>query len=416
MNLLDLLRIGISRYPDGNTVHYTGLDAFDYYYGFVTYWSDMLFSWYRDYSWQVRVAFMIIVVCILIMCYLAYRFWRNILASRRFERELARANEKLRQPFYEFMISSTTPTVEEVEKACDMTVEEMRDFSPKVLSTMICSIRLELSELTTVPNINLLCELTGVTRYYEENLVNKHNVLVTLQDLIILTLQVSEGLLAIYINHYHPNIRHMARMCFMICTEAEPYRYLEEDLQEEQALWRPMMLHRLFGWLRDTERKMPPFLVLASIMKNEDSAAFLIEEVAYWGSEAEKSKIQDFFLSPMFKSRRAALRAVALLCDDTQEEAIVKAYQHQPEELRRESLKAVHAIGSGRYVDFFVNAYQTTSSVETKTCALTCLYSYSAEGRRAFEFLRNEVINEPNGATLLNQIDSMAILQQMRNF
>ncbi len=111
-----------------------------------------------------------------------------------------------------------------------------------------------------------------------------------------------------------------------------------------------------------------------------------------------------------------ALRAVALLCDDTQEEAIVKAYQHQPEELRRESLKAVHAIGSGRYVDFFVNAYQTTSSVETKTCALTCLYSYSAEGRRAFEFLRNEVINEPNGATLLNQIDSMAILQQMRNF
>lgn len=416
MNILYFLRLDISRYPDGNTVHYTGIDAFDYYYGFVTYWSDMLFSWFKDYSWQVQVAFLIIVVCLLIMCFLAYRFWKSIIASRQFERELTKANEKLRTPFYNFMISSTAPSIEEVEQACDMPVEDIRKFSPKVLATMICSIRLELSEVTTIPNINMLCGMCGVTQYYEENLVNKKNVLVTLQDLIILTLQVSEGLLAIYINHYHRNIRHMARMCFMICTEAEPYRYLEEDLQEKQALWRTTMLHRLFGWLRDTERKMPPFLVLASIMKNEDSAAFLIEEVAYWGTDSEKAKIQDFFLSPMFKSRRAALRAVALLGDDTQEEAIVKAYMQQPEELRRESLKAVHSIGSGRYVDFFVEAYQNTSSIETKECALSCLYSYSPEGRRAFEFLRNEVINEPMGATLLNQIDSMAVLQQMRNF
>lgn len=414
--LYGLGQIDISRYPDGNTVHFTGVDAFEYYYGFISFWGESVVAWFRDYSWQVQVSFSVILICIIIMIFLACRFSHNIRKTRAFERELAKATEKYRNVFYEVLIRPDEPTIEEFEAMCGVSVDKLEEFSPLIYSTIISTIRLELSEISSLPNINYLCRLTGVTQYYEQNLINKHEVLSTLQNIVNMSLRVSEGLLAIYINHHITNIRHMARMAFIICTETEPYRYLEEDLQEPQALWRPMMLHRLFGWLRDTERQMPQFLVLASVMKDDTTAAFLIEEIAYWGSEKEKATIHQFFLSPMFKCRQSALRAVALLSDETQEDAIIASYEHQPDELRRECLMAISAINSGRHTQFFVDAYYNTSSKLVRECALTCLYTYGSEGRRRFEMMRTEISNDPLGIKLLDQIDSMAILNQMRNF
>lgn len=410
-----MIFLNISRYPDGSTVDYTGVDAFDYYYGFVAYLGEAIVSMYRDYSWQVRVSFGVILLCIVTMAIVALKFYRNIRKTRSFNRKLQKAIKKFRDPFYQVLIRPDEPTIEEMEQLCGCKVDEIRDISPKIHASIISTLRLELSEITSLPNINFLCNLTGVTTYYEQKLINKLDVLSTLQNIVNMSLRVSEGLLAIYINHHNTNIRHMARMAFIICTETEPYRYLEEDLQEPQALWRPMMLHRLFGWLKDTERKMPQFLVLASIMHDEATAAFLIEEIAYWGSDREKATINEFFLSPMLKCRRSALRAVALLSDENQEAAIIESYEHQPDDLRCECLRAVCSINSGRHTKFFVDAFENSSSKQVRECALTCLYCYGQEGRRRFEMMRTEHTNDPLTLKLLDQIDSMAVLNQMRS-
>lgn len=409
-------QIDVTQFPDGNTVEFTGVDALDYYFGFLTYWGEAIVGWFRDYSWQVQVSFSVILICIVAMIVLAVKFVRVIRKTRAFDKELAEATEKYRGAFYEVLIRPEPPTISEFEDLCGETVDKMRETSPVIFSTMISTLRLELSEISSLPNINFLCDLTGVTPYYEQNLIDQRDVLSTLQNIVNMSLRVSEGLLAVYINHHVTNIRQIARMAFIICTETEPYRYLEEDLQEPQALWRPMMLHRLFGWLKDTERQMPQFLVLASVINDETTAAFLIEEIAYWGSEKEKATIHQFFLSPKFKCRRSALRVVALLSDENQEDAIIESYEHQPDDLRRECLMAISSIKSGRHTQFFVDAFHNSSSKLVRECALTCLYSYGAEGRRRFELMRNELVGDPLGLTLLDQIDSMAILAQMRNF
>ncbi|MBQ0023698.1 MAG: hypothetical protein KBT29_10735 [Prevotellaceae bacterium] len=406
----------VSRFPEGPTVNFDGISVFDYYYGYFVYWWNLAVAWFKDNSWQVQLSFALIFLCIVTMIILSVLFYRNIREVNRFEKNVQWVNDNLREHFYNILISIEQPTMEEVEKECNMTVEKMREIPPKVMATAISSLRMELSELTVLPNTQLLCDITGVTQYLETNLIAKRDVMETLQNLVNLHLRVSEGLLAIYINHYNSNLRQMARMSYMICTETEPYRYLEEDLQEKQALWRPMMLHRLFGWLRDTERQMPQFLVLANVMQDESTASFLIEEIAYWGSEEEKSQLKQFFVSKMFKCRESALKAVALLGDESQEQAIVESYTHQPEYLRRSCLRAIHAINSGRNTEFFVDAYYRTSSKETKECALTCLYSYGEDGRSRFEQMHVDMISDQQGLNLLNQIDSMALLQQMRMF
>lgn len=412
--IIDLVRNSITTYPDGDTVKYHGSDAFDYYWGVVSYFWESKLAVFTSFPWQVQTAFGLTVFCIVIMFIVASRFFKHKKQLQQFQDELDYVNENLREHFYAVLTSADDYSVPMIEEECQMTMEDMAKLTPEVLAMVITELRLELSELTFLPNLDVLCEATGVKSYYESNLTHRRDVLTTLQNLVTMTLRVSEGHLATYINHHNSNIRHMARMCYIICTKAEPYRYLEEDLQEKQALWRPMMLHRLFGWLRDTERQMPQFLVLASVMKDDDTAAFLIEEIAYWGNDSEKESISTFFLSPMFKCREAALKAVTFLHDERHEQSIIDSYPNQPEYLRRECLRAIQSIGSGKYLEFFVDSYYNTSSQETRECALTCLYSYGAEGRRRFETMRNDIASDEQGLTLLDQIDSLAVLQQLR--
>lgn len=411
-----IINCSTSSYPDGNDVKYLGTDAFDYYYGLVSFlWEKQLAS-FMHFPWQIQTAFALIVTCIIIMIIVAWRFFKKKKMLQQFDEELKEVNEELRSHFWDILISADIYTKQMVEEECKRTSDQFSEMSPEVLATVISELRLELSEVSFLPNLNILCEVTGVKLYYENNLTHRHDILSTLQNLVTMTLSISEGHLATYINHHNKNIRHLARMSYIVCTKAEPYRYLEEDLQEEQALWRPMMLHRLFGWLRDTDRQMPQFLVLASVMKDENTAAFLIEEIAYWGNEREKESINTFFLSPMFKCREAALKAVTFLHDDRHEQSIIDSYPKQPEYLRRECLRAIHSIGSGRHTEFFVDSYYGTSSKETRECALTCLYSYGSEGRRRFETMRADIASDEQGIKLLDQIDSLAVLQQLRTF
>lgn len=414
ISYLNILLLSTSSYPDGNSVKYIGTDAFDYYYGMVSFIWEKQLATFRHFPWQVQTAFTLTVLCIIVMLIVAWRFFRKKKQFQQFQEELAEVNEKYRVHFWNILTSADLFTRQMVEEECQLTSEDFAQMSPAVLSTVISELRLELSELTFLPNIDILCEVTGVKLYYENNLTHRHDVLSTLQNLVTMTLRISEGHLATYINHHNDNIRHLARMSYIVCTKAEPYRYLEEDLQEKQALWRPMMLHRLFGWLRDTDRQMPQFLVLAGVMKDDDTAAFLIEEIAYWGSDNEKESISTFILSPMFKCREAALKAITFLHDDRHEQDIIDSYPNQPEYLRRECLRAIYSIRSGRHAQFFVDSYNGTSSQETREVALTCLYSYTAESRRIFEFMRNDIAADTDGLTLLNQIDSLAILQQLR--
>ena len=109
-----------------------------------------------------------------------------------------------------------------------------------------------------------------------------------------LNIRINEGELAIYLNHHNSNIRLMARLANIICTENEPYKYLEEDLNQRMLPWRPMLTHRLFGWLQECGRPMPSFIVLAESLENEQASAFLIEEVAYWGNDTEKDELAKF--------------------------------------------------------------------------------------------------------------------------
>ena len=206
----------------------------------------------------------------------------------------------------------------------------------------------------------------------------------------------------------------MSRMCFILASTANPYHYLREELDTNLGLWHKMMLHRMFAWASANERQMPQFLVLAKELHNEASGAFLIQETAYWGSENEKASLHNIFLSPIFSHRKAALHAVAILRDASQEQAAIDSYDQQPEPIRQEVIKTVYAINSGKHTNFFVEAFRKSTSKRTREVALSSLYTYGSDGRRTFELLRDECIRNNTDRTLMDQIDSLSVLNQLR--
>ena len=394
---------------DGPLVEFYGWEVLGYYINNIQ-------NFLAEYSWQVRTAYGLIVGCIFVMMILFVLFILMIRKTTKYKKGYKQLEEKFREPLYQIMILPEPPTVQELEDLFGCKIEELKRYNSAMFAQLISSMRLELCEILYLPNMKYICEITGVADYFVRCLVGRRKVFEILQMVVNLNIRISEGELAIYLNHHNTNIRLMARLAYIICTENEPYKYLEEDLNQKMLPWRPMLTHRLFGWLQECGRPMPPFIVIAESLQNEQAAAFLIEEVAYWGTDSEKNELAKFFLAPHTITRLAAMRATAQLAREANESALVESYVHQPEPIKREVLKTVLAINSGKQVDFFENAYNSASSKETQEQAMSCLYMYGNEGRRRFEMIRSSYQIGDDNRTLLDQIDATNLLKQLQQF
>lgn len=396
-------------YPTGQGVEFYGFQAMGYYL-------KRFLLYYADYPWSIRLLYGLIMACILTMMVVFVLFMRKIRQNRKANKAYNAARKQLYNGFYSILISADKPDGTTLEQACGMSLHQILSYKPQILSRLISEICMDLSrELSNIPNADALCALTGVKAYYEKNLASGKNVLLTLENIADLHIPVNEGLLAVYLNNYDLPIRHMSRVCHIIASSAEPYRYFREELDDDLGVWYKMVLHRMFAWARANEYQMPQFLVLVGELHNETSGAFLIQETAYWGSESEKAALHELFLSPSLTYRKAALHAVAILRDASQEQAAIDSYEQQPEAIRQEVLRTVYAVNSGRHTDFFVWAFRHSTSKVTREVALTSLYTYGTDGRRTFELLRDECIKANTDRTLMDQIDSLSVLNQLRS-
>lgn len=389
------------------TIEYYGWDVVDF-------WYRQLADRYFEYSWQVRTAYVILLLNIITMVVLTVLFGRQVYRRRQEEKAYHECEERFRDAFRAVIESPVHWSVERIETECGCSVAEMRQYKGSTLSRLICNIRLRMADRVYLPNVQLLCELTSVRDTLEDHLKRGMGVEQTLQLIDTLSLRISEGRLAVYTNHRDHRIRRMARLCLSLCTDSDPFRYLQEDLEERVTPSQLMSLHRLFGYLHTTHHQMPSFLTIASRLKNDRSAAFMIEEVAYWGNDNERKSLSQFYLSDRIACRLAAMRAVAFLCDASQEDALIATYSQQPEEVQMEILHTVTVLATGHQTAFLEKAYIAAPSKRLAERALSCLYRYGQSGHESFEQLRMAPLDR-RSRSLLDQIESMGLLEEKRH-
>lgn len=435
MNLLNAILLS-ANYPDGDKgVTLDGISNVEYWLGGLVGWILRWIAKYSSFSWQVKFSVCMVAIGIIVVLYMLYSLFRDIRKRHMMRRIEIDTYNRFCQPFREVMECRETLKEEDIERICDMTKEKIIRFPHSkesiaipVLASVIMRVRLEMikkydrgessaeqdadTEIFYLPNISTLCGMTGVTALYEMNLEKRRDVVKTLQDLLTLTLPVTEGYLARYTGHGNKDIKYMARMCYVICTKAEPYKYMEEDLKGSQPLWYPMMLHRLLGWLKQTGHPMPKFALMAAETKNEESAAFLIKEIGFWGSDEDKKSLVEFLHSSSHRCVEATLDVLGVKGNVEAEAHIMDVYGNQTEQLRRACLRAVSRIQSGQGTDFFTGAFEESSSLETKACALECLYTYGRSGMMRFIELSNKYESDESLSELIYEVSSVQIAKQ----
>ncbi len=398
------------------------------YYGWdvVYFWCRQILNYFAEFSWQVRVAYLIVILSVITMFTLGTMFFLKMKRINHKQNLLRKCSEKYENAFREIIASKRRYSKYDVELACNCKAEAFRKFNGETYTQLLLKLRTEQHKRTYLPNIQLLCELTGVTNYVKHNLKTNKNAAQTLQVIITLPLVISEGYLATYINHYNARLRHMSHIAYAICTTNNPYQYIVKDLNEDMELWRSMVFHRLLGWLHEKERQMPPLITTAKTIHNESNSSFLIEEVAYWGNEQEIAELPEFFLADQIQCRIAAMKAVGMIYGESKdkhaatpeeiakiEDQMIETYLQQPTEVRNELIKTVHELKTGRKDKFFEKIYLSAPTKSTAELALTCLYDYSPQSRRQFEQYKNTPINSVS-RHLIEQIDSQAQLIEKR--
>ncbi len=390
---------------DFGSVEYSGLELIKYYL-------NLLENNFSGYPWQIVTSYTIAMTCIIMLVVLFMLFLFRVWRHQRRKKKEKEIYEYYSDKFHLILGSAETLTHEEILEMLGQTEDDIRKNDTYYYANILEEARMAMYEIVCLPNMQTLATTLGVVDRFTFQLLKHKDVFRTLQMLLMLQITVNEGLLANFVNHTNREIRMMARLNYITCSRNIPYRYLITELNEEQSLYRPMILNYVFGWMMFQERLMPNFLNLADRVTNEDSAAFLVREVAYWGKENEKEEVKNYFLDERLKVRSAAIEVVAMLGDVNAEEKLVESYFMQPEHIRQEVLRALLSLNSGRQTEFFKKAYEISSSRETHVVALQCLYQYGNSGRRLFEIMRSQADEETR--KLIDQVDSAVLLEQLQ--
>lgn len=390
---------------DFGSVEYSGLELIKYYL-------NLLENNFSGYPWQIVTSYTIAMTCIIMLVVLFMLFLFRVWRHQRRKKKEKEIYEYYSDKFHLILGSAETLTHEEILEMLGQTEDDIRKNDTYYYANILEEARMAMYEIVCLPNMQTLATTLGVVDRFTFQLLKHKDVFRTLQMLLMLQITVNEGLLVNFVNHTNREIRMMARLNYITCSRNIPYRYLITELNEEQSLYRPMILNYVFGWMMFQERLMPNFLNLADRVTNEDSAAFLVREVAYWGKENEKEEVKNYFLDERLKVRSAAIEVVAMLGDVNAEEKLVESYFMQPEHIRQEVLRALLSLNSGRQTEFFKKAYEISSSRETHVVALQCLYQYGNSGRRLFEIMRSQADEETR--KLIDQVDSAVLLEQLQ--
>ncbi|MBO4454509.1 MAG: hypothetical protein J5761_05585 [Paludibacteraceae bacterium] len=364
-----------------------GPTAIFYGWDVVQYMRYLIDAYIRQFPWEVQLSFGLIALSVLTILVLFILFSRKAMMRQKREEEYKKCKQRYESAFREILQNQKKLSQEEMEYICHHDRSQLHQTDSLLLARLLVKLKMEQTHKLYIPNMQRLCRLTGVKDALETNLLKHRDVERTLQILMYLPCRVSEGSLAVYLENKDPRIRELARAYFGFCSKAEPFAMVTRDVNEPFNLWYPTIFHRLCGWHVAKGHPMPHFASLISQSTNEDKKALFISEVPYWGTEDEKRGLREFLNSSSKKCCSAAIRALALIGDPEAEDELVRNYNELFPAAKRETLRAIANINTGRQVEFFREAYLHSTSQKTRAVALSCLFRYGPEGRKVFDEL-----------------------------
>lgn len=357
-----------------------------YYYLFV--------HLFAGYPWVVRVAYMVIIFCCIafsvLMCVMVADFYLRRRNKKKLEEIRKKYLEKLKAVCY---AEVENLPIEEISRRLDYKPRKWKHWEMRQWAAVF----IEASTFTNTQNPNLTniqraMRLVGFVDYVEHHLLHgRHSVKLKMMHAVRLTnMQLPNGLVTRLVNDKNEELRKASRLYYMCTSVDDPYVFFEEEnkLGVLFSQWDMMELHEIFRKVKEGGRSAPLFVPILQRVLNPGIVAFMIKEIAYWGTDQEMRYLMGYFESSDFLYRHAAFESMGIRRFAEAEKSMTRVFYMQTEVVRRTILNSLLAIHSGRSVSFFRDIYQSDVSQFTKRTALRCLWLYGQRGRNMFEALK----------------------------
>lgn len=387
-----------------NEIKFYGIDILKYYY-------YLYQNSYADYSWQTKIAYFIVICSLLLLflmlLYFIYKFYKK-------KKYTKKQNEVIEQ--YNDIIESLLINEELEHEYIINTLSDIdKSIKAEYFIKVLINIRLKYQDKEYFKNMQLICKELGIVEYIENNLLTKYDIFKTLQCLVMLQIEIAEGRLANYINYKNKHIRSFARIAYMYCSRNEPYKFLYDELEEQQNAFTSMLLHYVFSWMNIQDKVLPNFIQYVKTLKNDSMSAFMLNEMQFYNQYITKNDVIYFFdnSTNKLKTKETIVKLSKKLNYNDISPILLNLYYEQTEDIKKEIIKTLSYSGKEKSIDILVNLYKNSISKVTKETILTELISLNKEGINAF---KNLSVDASKDASLFSNIESLMALDSLKKF
>ena len=376
-----------------------------YYYLFV--------HLFAGYPWVVRVAYGVIILCCIgflaLVCVMTVDVWLRRRGRKRYGEIKNKYLEKLKGVCY---AGVENLPAEEISRRIGYEPRKWKDWEMRLWANIF----IEVSRFTNTQNPNLTniqraMRLVGLNDYVEEQLANgkRRSKLRMMQTVRLTNMQLPNSLVTRLVNDKDEQLRKASRLYYMLTSKDDPYVFFEEEskLGVAFAQWDMMELHEIFRKVNEGGRPAPLFVPILQRAGNHRIVAFMIQEIAYWGSDQEMRYVMDYFESDDFMLRRASFSSMGVRRFAESEKIMERVFYKQTEANRRVILGALLAINSGRAISFYRDIYRSDASGFTRRTALRCLWLSGHKGQAVFSALKAEA--DPASLIMFEHVESPII-------
>lgn len=362
---------------------------------YIMYYLNYIGTIFSGYPPIARITF-IMVLFLIVVTLLA--FGRLLIIGYQLNRT-EKKKQKTSDHFYDklsFIIKN--PSIyekEEIQRLLEFNITNLKNWKSDYVTDVLLEVKHELIKTGQFNDLNYknCLEALGLMGFWEKRIRNsgfdkRKEALLVIGEF---DNGVNTGVLSKSTFHKNKDIRKAARDLYTNQDNYNPFRFMEENFDEEFTQLDKLRLHSTLI-KRSRDGKLPNLLRWVNSSKNPKYIIFILREIGYFKQEEASETLID--LLDKYENRDIRVQMVETIGELGYFEGIPKLidrYTMETTVVREAIIRTMAILPCLESLEFLVKNYKSTDDNNSKLNIARAISQHGIEGQQALETLKNEV-------------------------
>lgn len=384
------------------------------YYDYYLYYLSYLSSLYNGYPLIIRMTVFMVIGLALVIIFGILRLTYMGIRIRLNEKRKSKTNTHFEEKLLFVMKSKTNYDVEEIQKLLEYDLAYAKHWKSEIITDVVLSVKnqsLKSGELNPINYKNCLQALC-LTGFWEKRIrtcgINKRKK--ALQVVGDMDNGVNSGILSKSTFHKNKYVRKTARDLYTSQDSFNPFRFMEENFDEEFTKLDKLRLHATLI-KKSNEGNLPNLMRWVNGSKNLNYILFILKEIGYFKQYEVRESLR--LLLDKHENREVRAQAVLTLgelnCLECPKELIAR-YALESTVVRTAIIQTMGKLKGRETLTFLHDAYQAVGDTNTKILIARSIRNHGEDGDLLLRKLQGEIRNCEKESLLLNHVFAEKLL------